>query len=1076
MLMLCNALAFAQTRVVAGKVTDKEGNPVSFASIKIKGTRIGTQADSYGAFSIKAKDADVLEITAVNFKTIEANVGTLSFIGATLEKTGALTEVVVTSAFGLKRTSRSVSYNAQVIGSEQLNTIRQTNVNNALAGKVSGIQVRSQSAAALGRQTQIRLRGESDAGGGAANPIFVVDGTIVPNNTDINPDDIDDMTVLQGPAAGAQFGPDGANGAIVITTKRAKKTNKGIGIDFNTGVQFDKVYVLPNYQNSYAGGSSNDLKRYTWVPGQPEEWKQLDGKFYPDYTDDASWGPRMAGQEYIPWYSWYPGHERSFKTANLTPQPNNAADFYNTGVTNLTNVSLTKAGDAYSFRASYTNQDVKGLIPTTSLKKHTLNINASFELSPNLTLSTNITALSQLTTGDVGDDGYSNQSSGSFNQWFHRDLDMGIIKELKGLRSPDGTMFASWNHQNPESYNPASPNTFYQGNYWTNHFSYFDNQSQIQRRDRLFGDIGLTYKFSNSFKVRATYRRQQLTTNSENTTFSDVQPSVAQSQSNISFSGNSKNNGKAYYGSSQTYFGRNIIEVVASYTKKIKDFAINLNGGAEIVSDKNREITAGTLEGLSIPNLYTLSNSLSPIEYTNQRTNLKRNGVFIRGDVGYKNFLFVDFSLRNDYVSSLPVNDNRLFSKSVGGSFVFSDLIKNDLPFLSFGKIRASYGEVPRYLGAYQLAVAYTLAPQNFGTNPVTTTPGTFPDPGLKGAVANTTEFGLELRFLKNRIGLTGTYYIAKDIKSPILAQVNGTSGITALRGNFGSTQRKGIELTLNVKPIVTKNMQWDITAAYANQVENKVTALAPGVPTLIVSSGLDFGSFQTPSVINIVGERWGQMFGNGILRKDGVPVIDANGLYIKDPEQVKFGSVLPDFTGGVQNSFTVFKNFVINVNIDYQSGGKFFSLSNFFGTGSGLLARTAELNDKGVPVRDPVADGGGVAVTGVDQATQKVVTRYVEAFTYFRLPQARNYMDEFIYDLTFVKMRELSVAYKIPVSKLRISKYLTSATFSIVSRNPWLIYAKTKDFDPSEISGIGGEQAQFPGTRSIGFNLRLGF
>ena len=308
-LMLFCALAYGQTRTVTGRVTDEQGNPIPFASIKIKGSQTGVSADINGVFTLRAQKGDVLEVSAIGQKAGSITIGDQGSYSVSLQKNEGenLTEVVVTSAYNTKRTARSTSYNAQNISSEQLNTIRQTDLNNAMAGKVAGIQVRSQSAAKLGSDgySTIRLRGESGIQS-ASNVLYVIDGTPIStaSSGDLNPDDVEDISVLQGPAAAAIFGPAGANGAIVITTKKAKRGQRGAGVEANMGVTFDKIYITPNYQNSYAGGGSSELIQFKWEAGMPDEWKALDGKYYPDYSDDASWGPRMAGIDYIPLYDW----------------------------------------------------------------------------------------------------------------------------------------------------------------------------------------------------------------------------------------------------------------------------------------------------------------------------------------------------------------------------------------------------------------------------------------------------------------------------------------------------------------------------------------------------------------------------------------------------------------------------------------------------------------------------------------------------------------------------------------------------------------------------------------------------
>lgn len=1067
--MLFTASAFAQNRVVSGKVTDKDGNPVPFASIKVKGSKTGAgvAADAYGAYTISVKDGATLVISATNFGEVEVPVGTQTYITTSLEKKGTMVEVVVTSAMGVKRAQRTTSTNAQVVSGENLNVIRSTNVNNALAGKVSGIQVRSQSAAALGRTGNVRLRGESEFGGGAG-VLYVVDGTILPNSNDVNLDDIEDITVLQGPNAAALFGPEAANGAIVITTKRARKSAKGLGIDVNLGVQFDKVYVLPNYQNSYGGGGAGDFIQYKWQPGHPDGWKALDGKYYHDYSDDASWGPRMAGQEYIPWYAWYGGHERSFKTASFTPQPNNSRDFFNTGVQLNNNIAFSKATDNMSMRVSYGNIDVKGMLPTTTLKKNTLNANTSFDLSNRLTLGLNVNYFTTTTAGDF-DDGYSNQSTGSFNQWFHRNLDMNIMRELKDLRTPTGIL-ASWNHNNPTAFNPSDPinKNFYAGNYWYNFFSWFDLVRTTGRNDRLFGDASLTYKFSNDFKARFTYRKQQNTTFTETKYSSDLLESGTQTTGNCAEC-------RGYYGTSNTFSNRQNFEFLASYNKKIKDFTITANAGMDILQILAKSNSANTNNGFNVPNYYAINNSKDPASIGNGRSEEKRRAVFATGTVQYKNYLSVDFTVRNDWFSGLPQANNDVLTKSVGAAFVFSDLIKDQAPWLTFGKLRASLGETPAGLAPYLYpGFAYGVGQFQWNGNFLMGTPDQVVDPNIVGSTKRQQEAGIELRFLKNRIGITSTYWKQQALKFPTAVPITGTSGFTSTLTNVGEITKRGVDVQLMVRPIYSNNFKWEINATWGRLISNKVVDLdGNGKDDSRQAVEGQWGTVG-PYMVHAEGQEWGQIFGNGIKRINGQPVLNAQGFYVNDPN-VYFGNVLPKYTGGVQNRFDVLKNFTFNVNIDYQLGGKFFSLSDMWGSFSGLTARTARLNDKGNPIRDKVADGGGIHVYGVD-GTGKPVDYYVDAQEYYHNNYNNRTFDEYIYDLTFVKIREVSFGYNIPVGKLSLGKWLTRATFSVVANNPMLIYAKTRDFDPSQISNLSGEAGNFPGTRGVGVNLKLGF
>ena len=521
--ILCSLLVYAQNRNISGTVTDANGKAIPFASVTVKGTKTGVTADADGRFTIKGvASGTVLVISSVGFDDREITIGTSDNVSISMTPTAGsnLTEVVVTSAFGIKKAQRTTPYSSQVLKSDQLNIIPQTNVVEALAGKIAGVQVRSQSNAKLNTSDFLRIRGGLSLGD--IGPIFVVDGTIV-NSFDINPDDVEDVTILKGANATALLGADAAGGAIIITTKK-RGPKQGIGVELTQSVMADRVYILPKFQNLYAGGASSDLTQYNYTPGQPAVWQALDGKYFHDYTDDASWGPRMSGQEYIPWYAWFPGTQYSFKTAPLLPKPSNARDFWNTGLTTTTNAAFSKSGPGSNIRISYTNQDIQGIIPNSSSIRHTLFMTGSADLNTHFSVGVNSTYSTQRIRGEFSD-AYANNSSGSFMQWFHRDLDMDIMKELRGLTSPYGA-YASWNlYTNPDG---ASGYEDIIGNYWYNFYTYFDNQDFLQSRDRFFGDFYVQYKMNNHFNIKATVRKNQITTFYENKTTSGLEKSAGQ--------------------------------------------------------------------------------------------------------------------------------------------------------------------------------------------------------------------------------------------------------------------------------------------------------------------------------------------------------------------------------------------------------------------------------------------------------------------------------------------------------------------------------------------------------------------
>jgi len=1062
--ILCSLLVFAQNRNVSGTVTDANGKAIPFASVTVKGTKNGVTADADGKFTIKSvASGTVLVISSVGFDDREITVGTSDNVSVSLTPTSGsnLTEVVVTSAFGIKKSQRTTPYSSQVVKSEQLNIIPQTNIVDALAGKIAGVQSRSQSNVKLGAGDQDFLRIRGGLSLGDVGPIFVVDGTII-NPFEINPDDVEDVSVLKGANATALFGERAKGGAIVITTKK-RGPKQGIGVEFSQSVMADRVYILPEYQNLYSGGGSSALTQYNYSAGQPAEWQALNGKYFPDYTDDASWGPRMTGQEYVPWYAWFPGHQYSFKTAPLVAQPDNARDFWNTGVTTTTNASFSKSGPGYSTRISLTNQYIKGLLPSTNSKRNNIFFSGSVDLNEHFTMGVNATYSSTTVRGEFVD-GYANQSSGSFNQWFHRHNDMNILRELAGMKAPNGNLM-SWNfYTNPDG---AGGYDDINGNYWYNYYDYFANQNDLNGRDRIFGDFSIRYKMNNHFNVKATIRKNQLTTYTENISTSLLQQSALQSGI------------LAGYTTQNTFSNEYNYEGLANYSNSYfnNKLALNITGGGNIFRSLYKDNTASTVNGLNIPNLYSISNSAAQPTIGNTRQASRVNSLFASGDLEWNKFASVTFAVRNDWYSTLDKEiGNSLFSPSAGASFVFSEFTKSSLPWLSFGKVFGSWGKKPTSIGIYTNNFGYSPASVLWNGNFLMGTPNSVVAEDLKGSLVTTYEAGFDLRFFKNRLGLNFVYYNEDNDLEPLSVQVDAVSGFTNLVVNAVEVKREGIEVQINASVIKGKNLTWDVTKTFGYLIKNPVVKIYQDQNRVLLSGGA-FGT-RFARAFQELRSDWGQLIGGGIKRNaEGLMVVNpANGQFIRDLDK-HWGSVVPKTTGGLINTLT-YKNFVLSFSLDYQIGGKFFSLSESWGNFSGLLKETAATNDKGNNVRDPVANGGGVHVVGVSSVDEKTpVDMYVAGFTYFHQFYSRQIAEPFIHDLTYVKIREASLAYRIPINKIgNISKYVQGATFSVITRNPWIIHRDSKNFDPSEISGVQGEDGQLPGTRSLGASLKFTF
>jgi TonB-linked SusC/RagA family outer membrane protein len=1063
-LMLSAASIHAQTLVVQGRVSDENG-PVPNATVQEKGTRNSVVSDETGTFSIRVKSGATLTISAVGHASAEIKASG-SFMDVTVAtKPDELQEVLVSTAFGVKKSQRTAAFSTQVIKAEQLNVIRQPNLNNALAGKVAGVQFRGQSAAKLNDQGFLRIRG-----GGSlidVGAIYVVNGTIT-NSFDINPDDVEDITVLKGANATALFGSRAANGAIVVSTKQGGR-KKGIGIEVNQGVVFDRAAWLPNYQNEYGGGDG-DWLTFAWNNTMPAEWQALNGKRYHDFTDDASWGPKMDGSDYIPWYAFMPGHSRYGQTAKYTPQPDNVNQFWNTGVTNNTNVSFSQSnGAGQNLRVSYTNQTIKGMIPNSKSIRHNLASSFNMELGRHFLVGANLTYTNQRIFGEF-DDGYANNSSGNFTQWFHRNLDMSILKELSGIKTPIGTI-PSWNlRRNPGAWSAANPAaSTWAGNYWYNPYTWFENINFGQYRDRVYGDASLTYKLNSNFKVRSTVRTDQFNGNTENTVPNILQNSGGQTGY------------LASYSTSNTVNREWNFESIATYTKSIGDLALSVNAGGNRLEIRNRALNMSTNQGLNVPELYAIANSKATPNISNGRSDQASNSLFGFGDLEYRKFASLTWAVRNDWFSTLPAGNNSLLSPSVGGSLVFTEFTQKALPWLNFGKVFGSWGKKPKALGPYALNLNYSVNPLLWGSNFLMSTPDGTPDANLRGALVSTYEAGIDLRMFRNRLNLSVTYYHEDNRNEPLSVAVSGVSGFTSQLINAAWVQRKGIEVEFGVSAVKSKNFNWNINGTFSYLLDNPVKELAPGL-TSYTLAGSAF-STRFARTFHFVGKQWGMLVGGGYARNDaGLPLITTNGFsggqgwFVADANK-EWGSVVPKITGGMQH-FLSYKNFSLAVSADYQVGGRFFSLSEQWGQFSGLLEETAGLNDKGKPVRDPVSAGGGVRVQGVSAVDKTTpVDVYVDAYDYFHQFYYQRVSEPFIHSLTFVKVREMALGYQIPLSKLGgFGKSIQAANISIVARNPFILYRETKNFDPSEISGVNGEDGQLPGSRSLGVNLKFTF
>ncbi|RMG31685.1 MAG: SusC/RagA family TonB-linked outer membrane protein, partial [Bacteroidetes bacterium] len=545
----------------------------------MKGTTVGAYTDENGKFSLEApEDATALVFSFVGRETKEVPI-TGEVVNVSLSEQAYVLDEVIVTALNINREKRSLGYAAQEVSGDKASVVRDQNLVSALAGKVAGVQVSSATGAGLGGSANIRIRGANSLTGGS--PLFVVDGTPISNANfsdsyrgndygniaqDINMDDVESITVLKGPAATALYGNRAASGVILVTTKKGTR-RQGIGVDFNSSVSFDNVYIMPDYQNEYAGG-------YT------QEWETaidpVDGREYKvlRFSADESWGPKIDGTLYRPWWTWYPGTPDYGKEVPLTAHPDNVRNFYETGVTFNNNVSFAGGNENTSFRLSYTNVDQTGVFPNSSLKRNNINLNASTKLSDRLELAANVNISNTNGHGRPQFGYVGNNPALSFNQWFQRQLD---IDRLRDYRNEDGT-FRSWNIRSATNLRPL---------YWDSpFFSVYENYS-TDSRDRYFGNISLTYNITDHLSIKGVARRDNYTVRVEERIASGGLDQ--DSYSEVVRNGREDN-----------------FEFLLQYDKHLGDVSLNANVGGNLRINDYHSNTMATAGGLNAPNLFNI--------------------------------------------------------------------------------------------------------------------------------------------------------------------------------------------------------------------------------------------------------------------------------------------------------------------------------------------------------------------------------------------------------------------------------------------------------------------------------------
>ncbi|MEJ8758672.1 SusC/RagA family TonB-linked outer membrane protein [Pontibacter sp. H259] len=1073
--------AMAQSRAVSGKVTDAATNqPLPGVAVLVKGTTVGTATGVDGSFTLNVPDGGTtLVFRYISYKTEERSIGSqTTFNVAMATDAKQLGEVVVT-ALGVEREVRTVTYAAQEVQAEDLNITQGTNIKDALAGKVAGVQMAGQAGSKLGQFGKIRIRGAISLTSDN-DPLYIVDGVPTADPNDIDMNNVESVNVLKGPNATSLYGQRAEAGVVVITTK---KGSGGLSVEIDNGTTWDKVAYLPKYQNLYGRGYADGVGfgefAFDADAGHPAAWEVFNGKRYIQWDDnyaDESWGEKFDGEQYVPWYAWWPGTEENpnpyfGKTVAYTAQPDNIKNFYETGLTLKNTVSVSGGSDKFNARLSYSNLKQNGITPYSELNKHFVNANFGFNATEKLAITSNIRYTTSEIQGDQ-DDAYGNQTSGSFNSWFGREVEMDKLKELKDLRTFDGHS-ASWNWWGPDYYTFGGG--YKKPAFWFNPYTFLEQYDQTRTNDNVTGSLTAAYKFSDNWEFSVTGSR-----NATNFKYEEFVPFFL-----------SNSSAPELYNAWQNGFSRNQVRdtennfsSMLKYNNKFGEFDVAAFVGGNIRKN-NYEGFSATMDlgaktgGLIIPDEYFFGNAgVVPTPATNLRKK-QVNSLYGNVSLGFKDMLYLDGSIRQDWSSALPSDNNGYLYPGVGASFIFTEML-GDFEYISFGKLRAGWAQVGNDVGANQINPNFRTGPQPYlGTDLLVYSPLTLVNPDIKPALNSSYEAGFDLRFIDDRAGLSFTYYNEKRKDEIIPVSISRASGYSAYLTNAGQSSRKGIEIAADGDIFKSDNgFNWNIALNYAKNTTT-VDELPAGFDAITAPGG--GSAFGFVSVIHELGNNWGQIRGKGFKRDDqGRFILNPESGYHETVSNQYFGSVLPDFTGGIINRMN-YKGLTLAAAIDFQKGGKFFSLTEMWGGYSGLTEETAAINDKGKNIRDAVADGGGVHVVGVDENGESV-DMYIEAVDYFSQFQANTIAEPFIHDASFIKLRDVALSYDLTsVLKDGLLKngLIKGASIGVVGRNLWLISVSDDNkhrWDPSELSQTYGEDGQVPGTRSYGVNVKLTF
>jgi len=1026
----------AQDHLVSGTVvSDAGGEPLPGASVVETGTLNGTATGADGTFVFEVSSPDAsLTVTFVGFLSQTVAIEGQETIEITLiEDTGLLEEVVVTAG-GIERKERALGYSVTELGGEDLREVRENNVANSLSGKVAGVVVTKPATGPAG-SSRVIIRGASSLGGDS-QPLYVVDGVPIDNTTlgtagmwggsdggdgigSINPDDIDKITVLKGPSAAALYGTRAKNGVILITTKQATP-GVGLGVEFSSNTTFENVLVNTDWQREFGQGTEGN---------KPESVE--DAILYNGY----SWGDRFDGEEAITW-------DGSMQPYTLAPDA--VKTFYNTGLTTTNSIALTTATDVSTLRIGLSHLENDGISPNSGITRSTLSLRGSSQFGSRFAADAKMNFIREFVINRPR----LSDSPGNANFSVYQLAGNVDVTSMRcPTDEPDCTEFGQ--DVDGSELHPFS-NSFQQNPYWAAH-QYKNSDTDL----RLIGFVSMGYKFAEGIQLRGRFggdtystRRTQLT------------PWGTAYQQN-----GSQNESEFKITEINTDF---LLTVDRQLTSSI---GIQASAGGNILWREREDLTLNG-RNYSVPGLEVVTN-VSSRNYGFNYNEKRINSFYGSAEIAYDEWLYLTMTARNDWSSTLPVENNSYFYPSIGLSVVLTDAL-NMPDIISFAKVRGSWAQVGGDTNPYQLALTYTLNASHLGRPQGRIAQGNIPLSSLKPSQTTGIEFGVDFRFIDNRLGIDATYYSEVATDQILSTTISNASGFFRQVINAGEITNEGVEVLLSTTPVRTSDWRWNFDVNLSRN-QNEVVDLVEGQTSLVLGEARHRGNFVTADV----GEPYGSIKGRKYLRQNvptgegatdcdstGPIVHDEDGLPIRTTDLCILGNGTPDLSGGVRSSLR-WKNISFNMLFDLRFGGDLFSVTNSTGYANGLHRNTL------VPDRNKETYVGD----GVNEDGQ-VNTVQVYPQDYFGRIGGGTIGEEFVYDASFVKLREVQISYILP-TRVFARTPIKFASLSLVARNLWLIHSNVDNIDPESLynstnQGIGLEHSGVPQTRSIGFNLNV--